>query len=379
MKKVIINTVGKAWDPEFGGSTWVRLQYMLGLQKLGFQSFWVDHIEPFDPYSERRGLDYFFRRFHQTACEFQFGDRFCIVYEGGEKYFGMNQTQFEGLAKEADLMITIGSFPIPPGPLHQVPRRAMVDVDPGFTQVWALDVDLGFDDYNFLFTTGQNVGRPECPVPAHKWKWIVTIPPVVLSEWPAVIDERYQRFTTIADWRGAQNAVFNGIHYGGKSSEFLRMARLPRDSGETIELALLIHPSEFEDSRVMCENGWKIVDPYLFAGDTHSYREYIQHSRAEFSVAKGGYVKSNSGWISDRTACYLASGKPALVQSTGFEWQLPAGKGLLTFRTLEEAVAGIQAINSDYLAHCRAARGIAEEYFDSNKVLGAMLDRVGLS
>ncbi len=378
MKKIIVNTVGKSWAPELAGSIWLRLQYMLGFQRLGFETFWVDHIEAFEPCTQPRGLGYFLRRFQQTACEFGFSDRFCIVLDDSREYVGMSQAQFEMVAKEADLLITIGSFPLPPGPLQHIPRRALVDVDPAFTQIWALDTDVGLDDHNFWFTVGQNVGHPECFAPTCNRQWTSTYPPIVLDEWPAAIDERYRRFTTIADWRGSQDAVFGGAHYGGKSSEFLRVAQLPRVSGETIELALLIHPCEYDDARVMCEGGWKIVDPFLYAGDTESYREYIQNSRAEFSVAKGGYVKSNSGWISDRTVCYLASGKPALVQSTGLEKHLPTGKGLLTFRDPADAITGIHEINRNYFEHCAAARQLAETHFSSDKVLGKILQHVGL-
>src|SRR6185295_12687575 len=141
MKKVIINTVGKSRVPEFGGSIWARLQYLLGLERLGVESFWVDHLDFIDPLVERRSVEYLVRRFHQTTCDFGLADRYCIVYNDGAEYFGMGQHRFEMLAQEADLIITIGTFPLPPGTLRAIPRRAVVDVDPGFTQVWALTVD----------------------------------------------------------------------------------------------------------------------------------------------------------------------------------------------------------------------------------------------
>lgn len=145
-----------------------------------------------------------------------------------------------------------------------------------------------------------------------------------------------------------------------------------------MEVALCIGQHDHDDLRALTEHGWRVRDSYLYAGDLYSYREFIAYSRGEFSVAKQGYIKSNSGWISDRSACYLASGKPALVQSTGFEGRLPTGKGLLTFRTFADAVEGIETINRDYLAHCHAARQLAEEHFNSDVVLGFLLGRVGL-
>jgi len=237
---------------------------------------------------------------------------------------------------------------------------------------------MAFDRHNFFFTVGQNVGTPEFTVPTRGIDWHPIVPPVVLDQWPPHIDETYQRISTIADWRGSQDAVFEGVYYGGKRDEFIRFLNVPLEVQPRIELALFISQREYEDLRLLAQHKWHIEDPVFWAGDPHSYREFIQFSRAEFSVAKHGYVQSNSGWISDRTVCYLASGKPALVQSTGFEGRLPTGKGLLTFRTVEEAIAGIQAINDDYLAHCHAARQIAEAYCNSDIVLGAMLEQVGL-
>jgi len=173
--------------------------------------------------------------------------------------------------------------------------------------------------------------------------------------------------------------MYEEEYYGGKRKEFLRLIRLPRDAGQSIELALCIGSEDSEDAALLVGNDWVLHDPYLYAGDPFSYREFIQHSRAEFSVAKGGYVKSNSGWISDRTASYLASGKPAIVQSTGFESRIPTGKGLLTFGTSEEAMAGLGEISRNYGEHCESARRLAETYFDSSVVLSDLLAHTGVT
>jgi hypothetical protein len=158
----------------------------------------------------------------------------------------------------------------------------------------------------------------------------------------------------------------------------VRILRLPVQSKQRIELALCIGPGDHEDLGLLHLHNWCIRDSAWYTSDPYSYREFIQNSRAEFSVAKNGYTRSSSGWVSDRTACYLASGKPVVAQSTGFDWPAPSGKGVITFRTLEEAVEAIETVNRDYLSHCHAARQIAEEYFDSARVLGFILDRVGL-
>jgi hypothetical protein len=200
----------------------------------------------------------------------------------------------------------------------------------------------------------------------------------VLEQWPARIDPTSERIGTVADWRGSQDAVYNGQWYSGKREEFLGFLRVPVEAGMQIELALLVGQEDYEDLGLLMRHGWRVRDPYSHAGDPQSYREFIQSSRAEFSVAKQGYVRTRSGWISDRTACYLASGKPAIVQSTGFEHRLPTGTGLLTFSTVGEAVEALQHVQEDYMRHARAARRLAEEHFDSDAVLTSLLRRAGL-
>jgi hypothetical protein len=300
------------------------------------------------------------------------------VYNDGERYFGMTEKQLMQVLAEAELLISISGHLPPTSSLMRIPRRAYIDVDPGFVQIWAQEVDMALDRHNFFFTVGQNVGYPEFKIPTLGLHWQPIVPPVVLDLWPPHIDEQCQRFSTIADWRGAQYASFEGEHYGNKRDEFLHFLHVPLEAKQKIEPALCISYREYEDLALLNQHNWDVKDPYLYAGDPDSYREFIKFSRAEFSVAKNGYVKSNSGWVSDRTVCYLASGKPALVQSTGFEGRLPTGKGLLTFRTPKEAVEGILDINNDYLAHCHAARQIAEKYCNSDVVLGFILERVGL-
>ena len=378
MKRVILGTRDTSRWPEFAGSTWVRLQYMLGLAALGVECIWVDRLSAVDPLEHPHPLDYLVERFARTARQFGFEDRYCIVYNRGEKHFGLSGQALHGLIESADLLLNISGHLPTDSPLMRVPRRAYVDVDPGFTQIWAAQYDMGVARHNFFFTVGQNVGTPRFAIPLGGADWKPILPPVALDHWPARIDSHCKRIGTIGDWRGNQHAIHDAEYYGGKRREYIRLLHLPKRAGQVIELALCIGSEDWEDIGLLQEIGWKILDPYLYAGDPESYRHFIQHSRAEFSVAKSGYVKSNSGWISDRTACFLASGKPALVQSTGYEWRFPEQKGLVMFRTQEEAIASLAAINDDYLGHCHAARRLAERHFDSKAVLGSMLSDAGL-
>ncbi|MBN2183505.1 MAG: hypothetical protein JW715_16465 [Sedimentisphaerales bacterium] len=377
MTKVVVGTRGTSGIPEFAGSTWVRLQYMLGLQRLGIESYWVDRLGEINPIKARRSIDYFVNRFNQMACRYGFEDRYCIIYNQGEKYFGLTGEKLRRLSREATLLLNVSGY-LPDGsPLLQIPKRVFIDVDPGFTQIWKLSWDLDCQKHNFFLTIGQNVGNPEFTIPSHGIEWHHILPPVVLEQWPAMIDEACGSFTTIADWRASQAAKYENELYEAKRPEFLKILDLPRHTNQPLELALCVSLWDFKDIELLIQNGWHLENPYLRAGDPDSYRDYIRFSRAEFSVAKHGYVKSSSGWISDRTACYLSSGKPALVQSTGFEGKIPTGKGLLTFRTRDEAVAGIEEINRNYLAHCKAARQLAEQFFDSDIVLPKILEKVG--
>ena len=373
MPKAIVGTGGSSGIPEFAGSTWVRLQYVLGLQQLGFDVYWLDRLSAVDPRRDAHSAAYLAERFHDLAVAFGFEDRYCLIYDGGARYYGLGEEDLRSLAQSAAVYVGIGGQPSPETFLMTIPRRAYIDVDPGFTQIWALTNDLGFDRYTHFFTVGQNVGRTGFGVPTNGISWRTMLPPVVLEHWPAMIDASCSRFTTVADWRGSQDAIFGDTYYGGKRSEFVRFIDVPMLSGQGIELALTIGQQDFEDIGLLDGHGWRMRDPYRYAGDPVSYREFIQYSRAEFSVAKAGYLRTNSGWISDRTACYLASGKPACVQSTGFEWKIPTGAGLLTFTTLEEAVSAVRDINDRYAEHAVAARRIAEDHFDSKKVLADLL------
>lgn len=378
MKQVILGTRDTSRWPEFAGSTWVRLQYMLGLGKLGIETFWVDRLSAVDPSDHPHTRDYLVERFRHTARLFGFEDRYCLVYNDGERHFGLPEHALRTLIDSAGLLLNISGHLPPDSPLMRVPRRAYVDVDPGFTQIWADQYDMGVDRHNVFFTVGQNVGTPRFTIPLRGVDWRPILPPVALDHWPARIDQDCKRIGTVGDWRGSQHAIHDAEYFGGKRREYIRLLHLPKAAGQPLELALCIGNDDWEDIGLLQESRWRVLDPFLYAGDPVSYREFIQLSRAEFSVAKSGYVKSNSGWISDRTACYLASGKPALVQSTGSEWAFPERKGLLTFSTQEEAIAGLHAINDDYLAHCRAARQLAERRFNATEVLGGMLSHAGI-
>jgi hypothetical protein len=227
-------------------------------------------------------------------------------------------------------------------------------------------------------TIAENIGEPSCRIPTCGLDWITTRQPVVLSQWPAS-RVAGSRFTTIASWRGTYSPlVQDGRRYGLRVHEFRRFIELPRVSRQRFELALAIGAEERDDLRLLDANGWRLADPATVAGDPWDYRRYIEGSLAEFTVAKGMYVHAKSGWFSDRSICYLASGKPVVAQDTGLDALYPTAEGLLTFEDPGDARAAVEEVGGNYARHARAARDLAESWFDSDKVLRRLLSKLGV-
>jgi hypothetical protein len=303
----------------------------------------------------------------------------------------------EDLMAEADLLVNISGNLSDPQLRSRARQRAYVDLDPGFTQMWHSQGAgaARLADHDRYFTIGLNIGSPDCPIPRNGIEWHPTLPPVVLADWPVVpaahagAAPRHprsragapvrRRFTTVATWRSPYGPVeWEKRRFGLKVHELRNYVDLPRMVDACFEAALAVHPSELDDLDLLSGNGWALDDPRLVAGTTESFRRYVTQSDAEFSVAQEMYVSTGSGWFSDRTACYLATGRPALVQDTGFSRHVASRKGLVAFSTPDEAAAGARYIVCDYAAHATAARAVAEEYFDSDRVLARFLEVCGL-
>ena len=298
----------------------------------------------------------------------------------GATTLGLSRADVVKKARNSPLLINVMGFCNDTEILALPERRAFLDIDPGFGQMWRelglADVFAGHDAH---ITIGENIGQPDCEIPTCGLAWITTPQPVVLEDWQATNDFSGDAFTSIASWRGPFGPVeFRGQTYGLRVHEFRNFISLPRMSGERFALALEIDPVETTDIALLKENGWDLVDPRTAASTLDGYREFIRSSKAELMIAKNMYVRTHGGWFSDRSICYLASGRPVLAQETGFSENYPTGKGLIAFTTLEEAVAGVEEINENYREHCRVAREIAEEYFDSDKVLTRLLQKLGV-
>jgi hypothetical protein len=383
MAEKIVIAGAVAQKPNVGGLTWVFLQYLLGFRRLGFDVLFLDEVQP-DVLVDAAGrpcglqesvnLSYFL----DVMERFDLSDSFALIADGGNTFIGRPRSEVLEHVKDSVCLVNIMGYLKDEGILASAPRKVFLDIDPGLGQLWRelglADSFAGHDDF---VTIGENIGKPDCPIPGCGLEWITTPQPVVLEFWPPQ-PHRDGRFTTIATWRGSYGPIeYRGRTYGLRVHEFRKFARLPRLTEADFELALDIHPDEVNDLRLLAENDWSLVDPVTVAGNPLAYRDYVQGSGAEFMVAKSLYVEGNTAWFSDRSLCYLASGRPVLAQDTGFTSIYPTGEGLLAFSTTDEAVSGAEAILADYSRHARAARGLAEDYFDSDKVLNRLLEKLG--
>lgn len=370
-----------AGDPWQGGASWAVLQYVLGLQRLGHDVYLVEPISDSSIQPPESPLE----RSDNAACFHHLADRFglaegaALVRQGTTEAVGVPHDRLHRLAKDADVLVNISGMLTDPALMEPIPIRIYLDLDPAFNQLWqvAQGIDMRFDGHTHFMTVGQSIGSPSCVVPTAGRTWIPTLPPVVLSMWPVADRIERDAWTTVGNWRGYGSVEDDGVFYGQKAHSFRQFITLPRLTPERFMLAMAIHPDELSDVEALGANGWELVDPHRAAGTPDAYRMFIQGSKGEFGVAKSGYVVSRCGWFSDRSACYLASGRPVIAQETGWSSFLPKGKGLFAFENAADVLAAMEEVAADYPANARAARLIAEEYLDSDHVLGGVLEWVG--
>jgi hypothetical protein len=373
--------------PLSGGEAWVRLSWILGLQRLGFEVYFAEQISSADcrdeagePVGFRHSLNRAY--FERVVAEFRLAERSGLLCDGGEDGAGLGLAELEAVAAEAELLVNISGH-LSIESLLRAPRtRLYLDLDPGFTQAWHADPALKFElgGHDHYATVGLNVGSERSPIPSGGIEWLPTLPPVVLEQWPAAAAPPPPlRLTTVASWRPPFGApLLGGRQTSLKHHQFRRFLELPERVGAELELALDIHPGDAADLEALRSHGWRVVDPGEVAAGPALFREYLAGSGGEFSVAQGIYAEASSGWFSDRSAAYLAGGRPALIQDTGIGEQLPVGEGLLTFSTVEQAVQGVERIAADPAGHGAAARELAVRRLDSDLVLGDMLARIGI-
>ncbi len=366
-----------------GGYVWAFLQYVLGFRRLGCEVLYVEHLDAkdcVDPTWQRVSFDQSANvAMFASVCEtFGLSGTAALLQRDGDGWAGLPPAEVRRWADGADLFVNLSGRFHMRDILDAARRRLYVDLDPGFTQIWqaGYGADMNLRGHDAYATVGLNVGTAVCPVPTLGIQWHGVLPPVIREYW-SPLPASGDAYTTIADWRGYAPIEWDGVWYKQKADEFLRVIDLPRRVPCRLEICLSIHPDE-PDRQALLDHGWRLSDPDRHAATIETYRAYVRGSRGEFSVAKHGYVVGRTGWVSDRTVCYLAAGRPAIVQDTGIAAHLPVGEGLLTFNTADEAAAGIREVERDYSHHAAAASDLAARYFDSDRVLAALLDIAGV-
>jgi hypothetical protein len=368
-----------AGDPGQGGAAWAVLQYVLGLRSLGHDVFFIEPIAPasIQPAGAPLAASINASYFNDIVTRFELRDRAALLRQDTRETIGLLYDKLVETAVAADLLINVSGMLTDPRLFGAIQRRVYLDLDPGFNQLWhAEGVDVRLADHTHFVTVGCAIGRQGCDVPTCGRAWITTLQPIVLEQWPVTTGNPDAPWTTVGNWRGHGSIHHGGVHFGQKAHSLRRFITVPRRSSERFVLALAIHPGEVNDLAALAENGWLLVDPAQVAATPADYQAFIQRSKGEFGVAKSGYVAARCGWFSDRSICYLASGRPVLAQDTGLAGVLPTGEGLITFSTTEEVIEALQTVNSDYLRHATAARDLAATCFASDRVLGRLLTEI---
>jgi hypothetical protein len=387
MKRKRIVVMGFMGSMPIAGVIWQHIHYIVGLQRLGHDVYYIEDSAriPYNPetFEVTTEFDYTARLLDRLAREFEFRNRwaFCARYLPDNPTAGLRLKRIRQLYREADAILNICGAQEFNDDLLVSDRILYIESDPGVEQI---KIDKGVKStkqylgrHHALFTFGENIGTKSFPVPTHGFKWLTTRQPVVTDLW------RTRRapsgasvFTSVANWStsGLKDITWRGRKYlWSKSREFLRFIAAPRNAGETFELATNI---EHGATRARFElKGWRLTSPLQMSVDYWLYRDYVQRSKGEFTVAKDQYVRLNTGWFSDRSVCYLAAGRPVITQETGFTKFYGGETGLLSFRTLGEIGDAVKRINADYIKHSRAAYALAREVFEAKKVLKSILDR----
>jgi hypothetical protein len=361
------------------GMAWHYLQYVLGLARLGHDVYYLEDSgrDPYNPAEGGPGSDCAYNVLYLAGVLSRFGmaSRWAYHDRGRRRWFGLPDGERVAVLGSADLLLNVSGSLDSPGEYREVRRLAYVDTDPVFTQLKVARGHARFrarvDAHDVHFSFGERVAEA---VPSTGHRWRPTRQPVVLSEWRPGTPYR-EAYTTVMNWTSYKCETYGGRTYGHKDVEFLRFLGLPRQVAPAVlEVASAPGRVGHTPHELLARQGWRVVDPGVVCPDADSYRRYIESSKAEWSVAKNGYVQGRSGWFSERSVCYLAAGRPVVVQDTGFSAVLPVGEGVLPFTTPEEAAAAVREVEADYPRHARAARAVAEEYFDSAKVLTRLIE-----
>jgi hypothetical protein len=356
---------------------WVYLQYIESLRRLGCEVYWTEDL---DAETESRKDANSVGHLARKLDGFGLSDKLIIFRRVEQLRCGPPEIEFltttraqgERIFAQADLLLNF-CYALDPTILSRFRRTALVDIDPALLQFWMNTGQIAVPPHDFYFTTGETVGVADSLIPDCGLAWRRIRPPVCLERWPYAEVACSEAFSTVSNWAGYDWLLEDGVLWENtKRVAFLAFKDLPRHTPQPLELALWI--LDEEERQLMQDHGWRIRNSGEVAGTPEIYQSYIQQSRGEFSCAKASCMKWRNAWVSDRTLCYLASGRPVVVQDTGPSAILPNGLGMFRFSTIEEAVHALAAVNEDYSRHRRAARELAEAHFDGRRILAALLN-----
>jgi hypothetical protein len=391
--KPILVVLGMMGRTPFAGVAWQVLHYLEGFRRLGFDVYYVEDTGdwPYDPEQNtitddcRYTTGYIARHLAWIGLPQRWAYRAAAQ---NNRVFGLTEEQVAGLWRQAVALVNLTGATLLRAEHFQVPVRIFLETDPVLPQIEVAQgrqftIDL-LDAHTHHFSYGENFGAPDCRVPLGRFHYFPTRQPIVLDWWQrdgATVErspDRPLRFTTIGSWQqSGKDVEWDGETYlWSKHHEFLKFIDLPRRTRQVMELALAC--GDPEALHLLTANGWRLTDALSLSKDNFPYRDYIRGSDGEFTVAKDQNIRLRSGWFSDRSAEYLAAGKPVITQDTAFGNILPTGRGLFAFRTMDDVLAALEAIAGDYEGHSRAARDLAAEYFAAEKVLATLLRQAGL-
>lgn len=388
MRIIVSGLIGQY--PNVGGTVWDYLQYAVGFRDLGHEVWYLEDTGSwcYNPITEEHSADCSLNVAYveKMVHAFGLGEHWLYRNEADGRWYGARDEQAaEQILREADVLVNVAGSAWLRDSTAAIPHKLYMDGDPMFTHIkLSRASQKNLDRFNFhtdFFTFGLNIGQPDCLAPVLGYDWKTTVQPVALDLWQGGVtpDQPWSNaWTTAMNWVSYDPQEFNGHTYGQKDLEFLKFIDLPEQTGEPFVLAMGQGFGQTRPTNRILEKGWRIVEPDQVIPDHESYRQFLLDSKAEWSVAKNGYVAGNTGWFSCRTACYLAAGRPAVVQDTTWSRYLPSGSGVHAYTTLEEAAQGVLAVAKNYAAESDAARAFAAEYFEAKKVCVKILEDAGI-
>lgn len=361
------------------GMAWHYLQYVLGLRALGYDVWYVEDSDDdpwccYDPSVGTTGADptYGLAFAGRLFDEVGLADRWAYYDAHGSGWCGPAGRTAEATSRAADVFLNVSETSPVRAWYERVPVRILIDTDPAFTQVRHRTDPVRrarADAHTHFWTFAGNIGSPGCTVPDDGYPWRPTRQPVVTSAWPVVPVREGARLSTVMQWDSYPAREYGGTRFGMKSESFEPYLDLPARVGERIDLAV---GSPGAPRSRLAAAGWNALDPEPLTASSAAYRSFIQGSAGEFSVAKAGYVTSWSGWFSERSCAYLASGRPVILQDTGFSRWLPVGDGLVAFGSPDEAAAAVADVRGRPAWHASAARDVVAAEFEAERVLGTL-------